>query len=225
MRDVKGRHELKHYINYSDFLQLKSRLSIVTLKDKNELDEEGYKVRSLYFDNFNDKALLEKIHGVNEREKFRLRLYNDNPTFIRLEKKSKKDGVCYKKSTVISYTECQKLLEGKIEVLKENGDLLMLELYTKMLYENLKPKNIVYYTRKAYVYAIGNVRITMDYNIRTSFDVKSFINPNIITVPLNKGIILEVKYDEFLPEIIRGIIMLSSRQNTAFSKYAVTRII
>lgn len=225
MREIKGRHELKYYINYSDFLQLNSRLSTVTLKDNNEIEEEGYKVRSLYFDNFNDKALLEKIHGVNEREKFRLRLYNDNPTFIRLEKKSKKDGVCYKQSTVISSTECQKLLEGKIEVLKKNGDLLMLELYTKMLYENLKPKNIVDYRRKAYVYAIGNVRITMDYDIRTSFDVKSFLNRNIITVPLNKGIILEVKYDEFLPEIIKGMIMLSSRQNTAFSKYAVTRII
>ena len=225
MDENKGRHELKHNINYSDYLQICSRLSTIASKDKNTVVEGGYRVRSLYFDNFNDKALLEKINGVNEREKFRLRLYNDNPSFIRLEKKSKKDNICYKKSTFISLDECQKLLEGKIEVLKENGDLLMLELYTKMLYENLKPKNIVDYKRNAYVYPVGNVRITMDYDIRTSFDVKSFLNPKIITVPLKKGIILEVKYDEFLPEIIRGMVLLSSRQNTAFSKYAVTRII
>lgn len=92
MRESRGRHELKHYINYADVLQLRSRLLFVASLDENAAEGNGYRVKSLYFDNFNDKALKEKIDGVNEREKFRLRRYNDDKSFIRLEKKSKKKG-------------------------------------------------------------------------------------------------------------------------------------
>jgi len=97
--ESKGRHELKHFINYADILQLRLRLPYVASIDKNAIDGKGYRVRSLYFDNYNDKVLREKIDGVNEREKFRLRLYNDDTSFIKLEKKSKKNGISYKEST------------------------------------------------------------------------------------------------------------------------------
>lgn len=90
MLESQGRHELKHYINYSDVLQLRARLPLVAMLDKNAVQGNGYRVKSLYFDNFNDKALIEKINGVNEREKFRLRLYNNDMSFIRLEKKAKR---------------------------------------------------------------------------------------------------------------------------------------
>ncbi|MEG0308489.1 MAG: polyphosphate polymerase domain-containing protein [Clostridium sp.] len=225
MRQTGGRHELKHYINYADFVQLRSRLQHVASPDENAYDGNSYKVRSLYFDNYNDKALLEKINGLDQREKFRLRLYNDDSAFIRLEKKSKKGGMCFKESAVISASDCEGLLKGDFTTLKENGAPLLLELYTKMYYEQLRPKNIVDYNREAYLFNAGNVRITLDTQIRTSSNVSTFLNPNIITVPLPNVIILEVKYDNFLPEIIRGITSLSSRQSTAFSKYAVTRII
>lgn len=96
MTGSKGRHELKHYINYGDVMQIRSRLPFVATPDKNSLDGNGYVVKSLYFDNYNDKVLKEKIDGVNELEKFRLRLYNDDTSFIRLEKKSKKNGLCFR---------------------------------------------------------------------------------------------------------------------------------
>ncbi|MGO1580170.1 MAG: polyphosphate polymerase domain-containing protein [Peptoniphilaceae bacterium] len=225
MNKSNGRHELKHYINYADILQLKSRLSYVTHRDKNNKDENGYRVKSLYFDNYNDKALKEKIDGINNREKFRLRLYDNNSSFIKLEKKSKIKGICFKETTIIKKDECERLIHGDRKVLKENGSPLCLELYTKMNYEQLRPKNIVDYNREAFIYPMGNVRITIDYDIRTSYNVDDFLNAEYIPIPISGVYILEVKYDNFLPEIIRGIVSLSSRQSTAFSKYATTRII
>ena len=196
MREFQGRHELKHYINYADVLQLRSRLPFVASLDKHATEGNGYRVKSLYFDNYNDKALKEKIDGVNEREKFRLRFYNDDTSFIRLEKKS-----------------------------KENGNHLFQELYAKMHYQQLRAKNIVDYQREAFIYPMGNVRVTLDYDIRTSNNVFDFLKPQPVPVPISGVYILEVKYDSFLPEIIRGMVSLSSRRSTAFSKYAVTRII
>ncbi len=225
MRETGGRHELKHYINRSDLIQLKSRLSCVMSSDENCDSDGGYFVQSLYFDNYNDKVLREKIDGVDQREKFRLRFYNNNTGFIRLEKKSKKKGLCFKESTSVSHDLCMKLLIGEFEALRENGDSLCMELYAKMQYELLRPKNIVEYRRDAFVFAAGNVRITLDYNIRSSMVVSKFLTPDYISVPIPEVFILEVKYDNFIPEIIRGLVTLSSRQQTAFSKYAQSRLI
>ncbi len=225
MSESRGRHELKHYINYSDVIQLRSRLPFVAALDENAADANGYRVRSLYFDNYNDKALREKIDGVNEREKFRLRIYNDDASFIRLEKKSKINGICFKESAFITADECARLLNGDLAVLKENGGSLCQELYAKMHYQQLRPKNIVDYQREAYIYPMGNVRVTLDHDIRTGGNVCDFLRPEPLPVPIPGIYILEVKYDSFLPEVIRGVVSLSSRRSTAFSKYAATRIV
>lgn len=225
MGEARGRHELKHYINYADVLQLRSRLPFVASLDENTAEGNSYRVKSLYFDNYNDKALKEKIDGVDDREKFRIRLYNNDTSFIRLEKKRKKNGMCYKESAVITAEECQRLLDGDLNALKENGSSLCMELYAKMHYQQLRPKNIVDYRREAYIYPMGNVRVTIDSDIRTSYNIYDFLKAEAVLVPISGVYILEVKYDDFLPEIIRGMVSLSSRRSTAFSKYAVTRII
>ena len=225
MDKIQGRHELKHYINYCDVLQLRAKLPFVASLDENATEENGYRVRSLYFDNYNDKALKEKIDGVNEREKFRLRFYNGDTSFIRLEKKSKKSGISFKEKTAFTVEQCDRLIKGDIAVLKEMGHPLCLDLYSKMYYQQLRPKNIVDYWREAYVYTPGNVRITLDCDLRASFNIQDFLMPNPVLVPISDVYILEVKYDHFLPEIIRGLVSLSSRRSTAFSKYAATRII
>ena len=220
-----GRHELKHYINYADVMELRARLPFVAAPDKNASDGNGYRVKSLYFDNYNDKALKEKVNGVNGREKFRLRLYNNDTSFIRLEKKSKINGLCYKESDVITEEECRRLLDGDISWLKEKGSRICLELYAKMQYQQLRAKNVVEYQREAYIYPVGNVRVTLDYDIRASGCVHDFLEPEPVPLPISGVYILEVKYDSFLPEIIRGIISLSGRRSAAFSKYAAARIV
>lgn len=225
MRESGGRHELKHPINQIDIMELRARLPCILKPDEHSSDGKGYRVRSLYFDNYLDKALREKVNGIDEREKFRIRLYNHDSSFIRVEKKSKKNGICFKDSARITVEECEQLLLGNLIPIKENGHPLLLELYTKMHTQLLRPKNIVDYMREAFVFCAGNVRITLDYDIRGSSAVGTFLQPEIITIPIHNQAILEVKYDHFLPEIIRGVVSLSSRKSTAFSKYAATRII
>jgi hypothetical protein len=220
-----GRRELKHYINYADLLELRSRLSLIAKRDENSKEGYGYRVKSFYFDNYNDKVLMEKINGVDGREKFRLRLYNNDTSFIRLEKKSKKYGLTYKESALLSEEDCKRLLSGDYAVLKEKENPLCLELYAKMFYQQLRPKNIVEYWREAFIYPPGNVRVTLDYDIRTSANVYDFLNDEPAPIPIQGIYILEVKYDSFLPEIIRGAVSLSGRKSTSFSKYAAARYI
>lgn len=221
-----GRHELKHYINLSDFIQLRKRLSQVMPVDSFADSHGGYRVRSLYFDNYSDKALREKIDGVDQREKFRIRFYNGDTSHIRLEKKCKSGMMCYKYGATLPRPVCEALLEGNYAALRDTGQPLAEELYAKLFYQQLRPKTVVDYRRDAYLYAPGNVRVTLDYDIRSESRVERFLDGEFqMGVPLQGLIILEVKYDQFLPELIRGITTLSSRQQTAFSKYAATRII
>lgn len=223
-KKIPFRHELKHYINYADYLDLTMKLKFVTKLDENAINGKGYKIRSLYFDNFEDKAMREKINGVNGREKFRIRYYNNDPNFIRLEKKSKYYGKCYKVSEKISYEECLRLLDGDNEFLRDETKPLFFELYLKMQYQNLVPKNIVDYEREAYIHDVGNVRITIDSKISSSNNTKEFFNKDLPMITIQDATILEVKYDNFLPEFIRGVTALNSRRATSFSKYTNTRI-
>ncbi len=225
MKKFEGRHEFKYYINYLDFIQLRSKLKIIADPDKNGIDGSGYRVKSLYFDNYNDKLLKENLEGVNNREKFRLRIYNDDASFIRIEKKRKVKELSFKKGAVISTAECKNLLKGNLDILKKNGNPLCLELYAKMQYQYLRPKNIVGYNREAFVYRMGNVRVTLDYNIRMTYNTYGFLTSKYLPMAIPNVYILEVKYDSFLPEVIRDIVSVYSRGRISFSKYAATRII
>ena len=222
---MNGRHELKHYINAADYAQLRTRLRTVAKPDENAIEDGGYKIRSLYFDNYSDKAILEKLSGQSRREKFRLRYYNDDTSFIRLERKSKANRLAYKESAVIAAEQCAALLAGNYDCLKVPGTPLLMELYTKIRYQNLRPRNIVDYRREAYIYRAGNVRITFDSNIRMSNSVSGFLNPELTTIPAAGSLIMEIKYDGFLPDIIRDIIQIGWRSQTEFSKYVMARLV
>ncbi len=219
------RHECKHRINYEDYLIIKSRLKYLVKPDVHVGEEGRYRVRSLYFDNLSDKALREKLDGVENREKFRIRYYNDNTDYIHLEKKSKIHGLCEKRSAPLRKTQAEKICQGDFAFLKEEGYPLLQEFYAKMTYQLLRPKVIVDYWREPYVYGPGNVRITFDSDIRTGIYHNTLFDGPLLTAPTEAGnIILEVKYDEFLPEIIEKAVRVPNRQMTAFSKYAVCRM-
>lgn len=221
---MKFRHEWKHEITLSDVYTIRSRLNAVAYTDKNAVDGR-YKIRSLYFDDANDTALREKINGINKREKFRIRYYNSDTSFIRLEKKSKVNGLCSKVSETITAEEVEALLNGNIDWMKNKNRPLVYELYIKMKSHGLKPKTIVDYIREPFTFPAGNVRVTIDYNIRTGVDCNDFLNPDCITIPAGEApIILEVKWDEFIPDIIKTAVNLESRRSSAFSKYAQCRI-
>lgn len=221
---MKYRHEWKHEISYVDMLVLRSRLSAVANPDAHAINGK-YLIRSLYFDNASDKALREKIDGVNIREKFRIRYYNNDPSLIHLEKKSKINGLCLKESADLSKEEVQYIINGDYQWMVSSNVPLVQELYSKIMYQGLRPKTIVDYTREPFIFAPGNVRITIDYNIRTGLWCKDFLSSGCVTVPTgDETIILEVKWDEYLPDIIRDAVQLPNCRVGAFSKYAVCRI-
>ena len=221
---MKPRHEWKHEITAADRLILAARLSAVARRDSHG-DHGRYGIRSLYIDDPRDTALREKIDGVARREKFRIRYYNGNTAFICLEKKIKQDGLCGKRSVLLSAQEVQTLLNGGLDWMPGSGRPLVQELYWKMKSAGLRPRTIVDYTREAYVFPAGNVRVTLDYNIRTGLGSTDFLNPRMITVPAGDApAILEVKWDEFLPSVIRDAVQLPGRHTSAFSKYAACRV-
>ena len=224
MDGLQYRHEWKHEISYADLLSIRQRLRVIAQADPHAKDGK-YLIRSLYFDNLNDKALREKVDGVNRREKFRIRYYNGDPSLIHLEKKSRLNGLGTKFSARLTAEEAQRIVDGNLDWMMDSGRPLIQELYCKMRYQGMHPKTIVDYTREPFVYGPGNVRVTFDYNIRTGLGCTDFLNPDCITVPApDSGIILEVKWDAFLPSVIRDAVQTPGRRVTAFSKYAQCRM-
>lgn len=221
---MKYRHEWKFEISRADLVTLRMRLSAVMQRDPHAVNGV-YFIRSLYFDNIADKALREKQDGVNIREKFRIRYYNSDTSFIVLEKKSKINGLCAKESCPLSLDEAQRLITGDTGWMPGSDRVLCRELYSKLLSTGLRPKTIVDYTREPFVFAPGNVRVTLDYNIRTGEFRTDFLDPGTITLPAGDSpVILEVKWDEFLPDIIRDAVALPDARLCAFSKYEQCRI-
>ena len=218
------RHEWKHEINAADILLLRQHLRAVMKIDEHAVMGR-YEVRSLYFDNAADKVLLEKINGVKYREKFRIRYYNGDTSRIMLEKKSKWNGLGNKQSVALSPEQAQAITDGRWGWMMDSGQELIRELYTRIMSQGLRAKTIVDYTREPFVYGPGNVRVTLDYNIRTGLNCTDFLNPVCITIPAGEqAAVLEVKWDAFLPDIIKDAVQLKGRRTSAFSKYQVCRM-
>lgn len=220
------RHELKYRISFAQYVELRSRLQTVMQSDIHTGADGRYLIRSIYFDNYMDKALREKTDGVARREKFRIRYYNDDFSYLTLEKKIKDDDLCMKIDARISESMCRELLEGRIEWMIEHAEPLVRELYAKMHYQMLRPRVLVSYMREPYIYQAGNVRITFDFDIRTTLYHRDFLEERVIDIDTAKepqDMILEVKYDAFLPEMIRRLIQTNTLRQTAFSKYEACR--
>ena len=230
--EKKYRHEWKHEINHADMLAIRQRMRAIARPDPHAKDGR-YVIRSLYFDNAEDKALREKIDGVNRREKWRIRYYNLDPAgVIHLEKKSRCSGLGTKYSANITREEAQRIADADTDWMMEESAYrseeetnLLRELHSKMRFQGMRPKTIVDYTREPFIFDAGNVRVTLDYNIRTGMRCTDFLNPGCITVPAGDApIILEVKWDAYLPDIIRDAVQLQNRRAAAFSKYAQCRV-
>lgn len=220
------RHELKYQISKADHYALRQRLQSVMKRDPHTRQDGLYVIRSVYFDNFRDKALREKIDGVQLREKFRIRYYNDDLSFITLEKKIKHNDLCMKIDARITNEEYRKILLDPGDWMLGHKDPLVRELYCKMKTQQLKPRVLVSYVREPLIYPAGNVRVTFDSEIRTSLFETSFADGyrgDISATDTPDTTILEVKFDAFLPEIIRDLLQSEELRQHAFSKYGACR--
>ena len=218
------RHETKVAINVADAMAIRQRLRAIASPDPHAQDGR-YLIRSLYFDTPSDRALREKLDSVNKREKFRIRMYDNDPSFIQLEKKSKLNGLGTKHKANLSAEEVRQIIEGDVGWMLEPGRPLVQELYSKMLSQGLRPKTIVQYVREPFVYAPGNVRVTLDSDLRTGIYSTDFLDPDCPLIPAGDApTLMEVKWDDFLPGIIKDAVQLGARRGAAFSKYAACRI-
>lgn len=220
---MQWRHEWKHEISPSDRLVLRQRLGAICTLDPHASDG-SYRIRSLYFDNISDRALREKLDGVDRREKWRIRYYDDDTSFIHLERKAKAHGLGTKDACMLTAPEVRAIVEGNTSWMPYDARPLVRRLATAMTCEGMRPRTIVEYSREPYVFPAGNVRVTMDYHIRTGLSCIDFLDLACPTIPVpGDPIILEVKWDEFLPSIVRDAVQLAGRRTSAYSKYASAR--
>lgn len=222
--EQKFRHEYKFTLSQGDYLGVRMRLRAALQRDPHAGPGGEYMIRSVYFDNVDDKALREKLDGVNRREKFRIRYYNGDPSYIALEKKSKQNGLCHKIGCLLTAGEADRIFHGDTAWMKESGRALAAELCVKMECQQLRPRIIVDYHREPFLFPAGNVRITLDRDLRTGAFCPDLLGDRVVTLPVGGPVLLEVKYDEFLPEFIRDIVQLGDRRAGAFSKYAACRL-
>ena len=221
----KFRHELKYIVSTAEQVLIKNRITGLMPPDKNTGENGRYSIRSLYFDDYNNRCFYENENGTDPREKFRIRIYNHSSDRIMLECKRKERGKTFKTSCPLTIEQTKKLMRG--EYLRDIVSLppLLQKLTLLMMKNRLHPVVIVEYDRVPFVYKNGNVRVTLDMNISTSSDILHFLDETIVkrpVLPLGHSL-LEVKYDEYLPDFIYTNLQLSNLRQTAFSKYYICR--
>ena len=218
------RHELKYHVSQAEIILLQSRLRPIMHQDSHVSDSGSYLVRSLYFDDYMNQCYYDNENGTDPREKFRIRIYQHSTERILLECKRKERGKTLKTSCPLTRTQAESLMNHTMPVLDNQAHLLRkmaLQMQTMLLH----PVIIVEYERIPFIYSMGNVRVTFDMNLSSSSDVGSFLSEEVSKRPVmpQGQHLMEVKYDEFLPDYIYQALNLGVMQQTAFSKYYICR--
>ena len=219
------RNELKFICTEKELALIEGRIRMIMEKDSHIGNGEPYTVRSVYFDDYENSCMHENQDGIARRNKFRIRTYNNDVSYIRLEIKSKRYDFGRKNSCSLSVEECGQYLHIVPEVITKELPYARRKLSLEIGIRKLHPVIIVEYERMAYVYPYGNVRITFDRNISMCAKPEQFLKTYIPLTPIMpKGIhILEVKFDEFLPDVIASLLEIGILERTSFSKYYLSR--
>ena len=220
-----ARHELKYFINRAEIAALRARLRPVLALDSHCVGGRPYVIRSLYMDDVDDSAYMDKVNGVMDRDKYRIRIYGHSDQEIFLERKRKLGDLIQKSSAQITRRLCEQILAGDPRGLQAASNPLLQDVYVQMRTKLLRPAVIVDYEREAYIHPAENVRITFDLKLRTGLHSHALFDPTIPTVnPLDPGLeILEVKFDNYLPDYIRALLDGIQADRSAVSKYVLCR--
>lgn len=219
------RHELKYVVSVQQIACLRSRIQALMYLDSHVGEKKKYNIRSVYFDNYKNTCYFESEDGTSPREKFRMRIYNAGKEEVHLELKRKDHGKTHKDSCILTQSQCMAFLSGT-GLLGDQGNATLLQKFClKYRAELYRPKVIVEYEREPYVYKNGNVRVTFDTDIRSSNCIDRFFEKKIFSrsvMPLGYHL-MEVKFDEYLPDPIYSSLQLENLQRTTFSKYYLCR--
>ena len=222
----KGRSELKFGITYVDYQILKMKLCHVMQLDPHAGKNGRYLIRSCYFDNFDNKVMNEKKEGFLNRDKYRVRIYNKSDAVIHLERKSKRNNQTYKSKCSLTKQEFERMRRFEFDWMEGDDRSLIRDLYKDIKLYQLKPMTVVDYEREAYMYPYGNVRITFDSKVQSSIRNTDMFNKKLPMVDVLEPneVILEVKYDEYLPAHIKMLLQGIYTRHEAYSKYQLSRM-
>ena len=215
------RHELKFIINKNMALILQNRLKHIMNIDSNY--DGAYYIRSLYFDNYKNEAYYDKINGVLNRKKYRIRIYNYSDSLIKLECKEKNDDLTSKRSCTITKEIAYKLINCDTDI---DTDLeLVNEVLTEMKVNKLSPSIMVDYKRLALTIPLSNVRITFDSKISSGLDNFDIFDTNFNSAAMINGdiMVMEVKYDDYLPSYIDLVLQSVPAYRQAVSKFVMCK--
>lgn len=218
------RHENKYFISQAGYRMLRARLQSLMGTDPHAAKSTGtYLIRSLYFDDYRQSGLIDKVDGVQDREKFRIRLYDHDPSFIRLESKQKWTDLTRKESAPLTRAQTEAILRGDLWEFYDSDQPLLRSFYLKSRTRLLRPAVIVDYEREAYLYR--DVRITFDMDLHSGNYSRNLFDPDFPTVPVfpDDRMILEVKFDEMLPDAVSRLLSGVPAARSAISKYALCR--
>ena len=223
--EQKYRHELKYVISAAQIPLLKSRISCLMRTDSHAGADGIYNIRSLYFDDYCNRCFHENENGTDPREKFRIRIYNHSADRIMLECKRKERGKTLKTSCLLTKEQTEHLIQGNLLHLTDTSHPLLRKLTLQMQTRGLHPVVIVEYERIPYIYRNGNVRVTFDTQIASSSNIRDFFSDTLPKRPIMPAgqHLMEVKFDEYLPDFIYRNLNLNSLQQTAFSKFYLCR--
>lgn len=224
-RGRKLRTEHKYYLHIHDYATVSRRVSSLLLLDPHSINEEGYNIRSLYFDGPHAHSLHDKNNGIFKRDKYRIRVYNGSDAVISVERKSKFGEYVCKESARISREEYDDILSGEYACLAHKEAMLLREFHAALAYRSFRPVVIVDYWREAYIYEHGNVRITFDKKLSAGVNTIDLFDPNlvleeVIAVPQT---IMEVKFDAYFPDHVRKLVNPTSHIRSSISKYVLCR--
>ncbi len=227
MRSVNYRHEYKYPLTNGQMLIENAKISALAGRDVHTGERGFYNIRSLYFDDYENSCYLDNENGVDQREKYRIRIYNHNAERITLECKEKIRGKTSKSSCPITLLQCRQLMEGIIPADIEPDQQVLHKLAYRMAVKLMRPVVIVDYDRVPYVYRLtdANVRITFDYHITSVSDVSTFLDERVngrSVMPAGWSL-MEVKFDSFLPDEIYEVLQLGGLHADTFSKYYLCR--
>ena len=220
-----ARHELKYFINPAELEALRARLRGALAMDGHCVGGRPYVIRSLYFDDIADSAFYDKQAGVMHRDKYRIRIYRYSDKEIFLERKRKLGDLIQKSSVQITRRLCDQLIQGDPSGLYRSSNPLLQDMYVQMRTRLLRPRVIVDYAREAYLHPAEDVRITFDMGLRSGLYSSDLFNPRLPTVcPHDRNVeILEVKFNNYLPDYIGGLLRGVEAERSAISKYVLCR--
>lgn len=229
-KNHKLRHELKYSISYGDYMELRSR-ALAFMRHDEHGNNGKYFIRSLYLDDIFLSNYNQKMDGWNRRRKYRIRIYDLNPDVIKFEIKDKFDSFISKESSLINYEQYQRIIEGDFgfvsDMIMDNTDGGRQKALRIGYLDNagkiLSPQVVVDYNREVFICDEGNVRMTFDMDLRAGQGSGDIFDPWLPTVAAYESgrMILEVKYDDFLPNFIKHMLRPLGRWQSSQSKYAM----